>query len=72
MPQRGHTEKDLRPAVRELCDVLEKLHPEVAAEMLRGDEGALFDIANNFTIRHLNENQNGTCDSASGTRGCST
>jgi hypothetical protein len=61
---RGRTEKDLRLAVRELFDVLEKLRPEVKAEMLRGDEGALFNIANNFTIRHLNENQKGNYDSA--------
>jgi hypothetical protein len=61
---RGRTEKDLRLAVRELFDILEKLRPEVKAEMLRGDEGALFNIANNFTIRHLNERQKGNYDSA--------
>jgi hypothetical protein len=60
---RGRTEKDLRLAVRELFDVLEKLRPEMKAEMLRGDEGALFNIANNFTIRHLNERQKGNYDS---------
>jgi hypothetical protein len=52
---RGRTEEDLRFAVRELFDVLEKLRPELKEEMLKGDEGALFNIANNFTIRHLNE-----------------
>jgi hypothetical protein len=36
----------------------------VKAEMLRGDEGALFNIANNFTIRHLNERQKGNYDTA--------
>ena len=61
---RGRTEKDLRLAVRELFDALEKLRPEVKAEMLRGDEAALFNIANNFTIRHLNEKQKGNYDSA--------
>ena len=61
---RGRTEKDLRLAVRELFDVLEKLRPEVKAEMLRGDESDLFNIANNFTIRHLNEKQKGNYDSA--------
>ena len=54
----------MRLAVRELFDVLEKLRPEVKAEMLRGDEGDLFNIANNFTIRHLNEKQKGNYDSA--------
>jgi hypothetical protein len=61
---RARTEEDLRLAVRELFDVLEKLRPEVKAEMLRADEGALFNIANNFTIRHLNEQQKGNYDSA--------
>jgi hypothetical protein len=32
--------------------------------MLRGDEGALFNIANNFTIRHPNESQKGNYDTA--------
>jgi hypothetical protein len=60
---RGRTEKDFRLAVRELFDVLEKLRPEVKAEMLGGDEADLFNIANNFTIRHLNEKQKGNYDS---------
>ena len=61
---RGRTEEDLRLAVRELFDVLEKLRSEVRAEMLRGDESDLFNIANNFTIRHLNEKQKSNYDSA--------
>jgi hypothetical protein len=61
---RGRTDEDLRLAVRELFDVLEKLRPEVKSEMLRGDEGSLFNIANNFTIRHLNERQKGNYDTA--------
>jgi hypothetical protein len=35
--------------------VLEKLRPEVKAEMFRGDEADLFNIANDFSIRHINE-----------------
>lgn len=61
---RGRTEEDLRLAVRELVDVLEKLRPELKGEMLKGDEGALFNIANNFAIRHLNDRQKGNYDSA--------
>ena len=61
---RGRTAEDLRLAVRELFDVLEKLRPEVKAEMLRGDEKDLFNIANNFTIRHLRETEKGNYDSA--------
>jgi hypothetical protein len=54
----------LRLAVRELFDVLEKLRPELRDEMLQSDEGALFNIANNFVIRHLNEKQKDNYDSA--------
>jgi hypothetical protein len=61
---RGRTEEDLRLAVRELFDVLEKLRPELKAEMLSKDEGALFNIANNFTIRHLNKQEKGDYDFA--------
>jgi hypothetical protein len=43
---------------------LEKLRPEVKQEMLSKDEGDLFNIANNFTIRHLNPKQQGNYDSA--------
>ena len=32
--------------------------------MLSKDEGDLFNIANNFTIRHLNQKQKGNYDSA--------
>jgi hypothetical protein len=61
---RGRTDEDLRLAVRELFDVLEKLRPALKQEMLSKDEGDLFNIANNFTIRHLNQKQNGNYDSA--------
>jgi hypothetical protein len=61
---RGRTEEDLRLAVRELFDVLEKLRPEMKTEMLSKDEGALFNIANNFTIRHMNDQQKAGYDSA--------
>ncbi len=60
---RGRTEESLRLAVRELFDALEKLRPEVKDEMLTGDERDLFNMANNFAIRHLNEKQKGNYDS---------
>lgn len=41
-----------RAAVRELADVLEYLRVDVKAVMLKEDERALFDLANNFAIRH--------------------
>jgi hypothetical protein len=61
---RGRTGEDLRLAVRDLFDVLEKLRPELKKEMLKGDESTLFNIANNFAIRHLNDRQMGNYDSA--------
>jgi hypothetical protein len=61
---RDRTEEDLRLAVRELFDALEKLRPELQAEMFSKDEGDLFNIANNFTIRHLRAGQKGDYDSA--------
>jgi hypothetical protein len=60
---RGRTEGDLRLAVRELFDILEKLRPEMKVEMLKGDERDLFNIANNFTIRHMNVKQKSDYDS---------
>lgn len=50
--------------MRELFDALEKHRDEVKAETLSKDESDLFNIANNFTIRHLKENQKGNYDSA--------
>ena len=56
---RHRTVEDQRDAVRNLFDVLEKLRPLIKAEMLRGDERDLFNMANNFTVRHFNEAQKG-------------
>lgn len=44
-------------AVRDLADALERLRQDVKAELLPADERALYDIANNFAIRHLNRQQ---------------
>ena len=44
-------------AVRELADILEFLRPRLARVILTKDEGDLFSIANNFTIRHNNQRQ---------------
>jgi hypothetical protein len=48
---------DRRRAVRELADVLEAIRPEVKAELPKGDERDLFNIANNFAIRHNDPEQ---------------
>lgn len=50
--RRGATAGDRRAAVKELADVLEFLRDDVKEHMLSEDEGALFQLANNFAIRH--------------------
>jgi hypothetical protein len=59
---RGASMDDRRHAVRDLADVLEALRPDIKKSMLSADEGALFDIANNFGIRHNNRRQRGDYD----------
>lgn len=44
-------------AVRDLADVLEWLRPQLKATLLKEDEQELFNIANNFGIRHMNQKQ---------------
>jgi hypothetical protein len=53
----GATREDRRAAVRALADVLEAHRPLLKEELLSKDEGALFQIANQFGIRHRNANQ---------------
>jgi hypothetical protein len=53
---RSSTE-DRRDAVRDLADVLEFLRPKLKQVLTRKDESDLFNIANNFGIRHHNGRQ---------------
>lgn len=46
-----------RIAIRELADILEMLRPEVKKYLHEKDDGDLFNIANNFSIRHANDKQ---------------
>jgi hypothetical protein len=46
-----------REAVKTLADVLEHRRRLLKQELYSGDEGALFRIANEFRIRHMNESQ---------------
>lgn len=55
---------DRRAAVRDLADVLEFLRPRVRAVLARKDESDLFELANNFGIRHHNEKQKTRYDQA--------
>ena len=60
----GSTLDDRRQAVRDLADVLEYLRPKVKALLTSADDNDLFNIANNFGIRHHNEQQKTTYDAA--------
>jgi hypothetical protein len=53
----GSTIDDQREAVRNLVDVLEYLRPGVQVFLTSKDEKDLFNIANNFGIRHHNDHQ---------------
>jgi hypothetical protein len=46
-----------RDAIRDLADVLEYLRPKLRVVITKNDESDLFNIANNFGIRHHNEIQ---------------
>jgi hypothetical protein len=48
---------DRREAVRNLADVFEYIRPQVKAVINKKDENDLFNIANEFGIRHNNRNQ---------------
>ena len=49
-------------AVRMLADILEELRPRLKHALAKKDESDLFNIANNFEIRHRNEKQKGKYD----------
>jgi hypothetical protein len=46
-----------RSAVRELADVCELLRPRIKKLMRSEDENDLFNVANNYAVRHLNDIQ---------------
>ncbi len=60
----GSTIDDRREAVRNLADVLEYLRPKVKSILTKQDEIDLFNLANNFGIRHHNEKQKTNYDKA--------
>jgi len=60
--RRGSSIEDRRDAIRDLADVLEFLRPQLKDTLLHADESDLFNIANNFGIRHHNARQNSTYD----------
>lgn len=60
----GSTIDDRRQAVRDLADVLEYLRPQVKSVLTKQDEKDLFNLANNFGIRHHNDQQKTGYDTA--------
>lgn len=60
----GASLDDRRHAVRDLADILEWLKPKLTALITSKDEGDLFNIANNFGIRHHNDKQKTNYDTA--------
>jgi hypothetical protein len=60
----GSTNDDRRLAVRDLADVLEYLRPRVQGLLTVNDEKDLFNLANNFGIRHHNDKQKTNYDAA--------
>lgn len=60
----GASIDDRRQAVRDLADVLEYLRPHLKSLLNKKDEADLFNIANNFGIRHHNEKQQTNYDTA--------
>jgi len=60
----GSTVDDRRQAVRDLADVLEYLRPKVKSILTKQDEKDLFNLANNFGIRHHNEKQKTNYDTS--------
>lgn len=62
--RRGTSLQERREAVRALADVFEYLRPEAEKVLATKDEAALFNIANNFAIRHHNGRQKSDYDPA--------
>ena len=56
--RRYHSSQDeKRDAIRDLAEVLEYLRPQMDNVLTKKDDKDLFDIANNFGIRHHNDRQ---------------
>jgi hypothetical protein len=54
---RASDENDKRSAVVALAGVLEERRPLLKTSIVKRDEGALFEIANAFAVRHQNDTQ---------------
>ena len=54
---RNSTLIDRKESIRKLVDILEYLKPQIEKTLTKSDERDLFNIANNFGIRHMNDKQ---------------
>jgi hypothetical protein len=55
--RRGRKVEERRDGIRELADIFELLRPEIKELNLTKDENDIFNLLNNFGIRHFNFNQ---------------
>lgn len=62
--RRNATEEEKRSACTTLAGILESRRSFLKDVLLRKDEGALFQLANEFDVRHRNESQKGDYDPA--------
>lgn len=62
--RRGASFHERKDAVRDLADILEFLRPAAKSVLLSRDEADLFELANNFGIRHHNQKQKTQYDKA--------
>jgi hypothetical protein len=60
------TDADKRHAVRDLADVMEYLKATGGTRLLTKDESDLFNLANNYLIRHVNPQQKADYDAGVG------
>ncbi|KQO09422.1 hypothetical protein [Sphingomonas sp. Leaf242] len=60
----GSTIKEREVAVRDLADVLEWIKPHINTALMNKDSSDLYNIANQFGIRHMNQNQKLNYDKA--------
>lgn len=58
------TQAERRDAIRDLADVLEYLRPQIKGVLTKSDENDLFNLANNFGVRHHNQQQKTDYDNA--------
>ena len=61
---RGSTEHDKRSAILTLAGIIEERRQLLKDSLVKKDEGALFDIANNFALRHQDLKQQRDYDPA--------